>query len=382
MSRHRWRRPSQTPASPSRTCAGVGPISLSSTAGTSRRVSMAAPADTSRRTETTRKARRAERAPSGGWRTIAAKELADHLGSVRFFVLLLVIAGFAALPMIFRSSELSNDAPKLAGAPALFLALFVTAPQNLGGFTTVTFVALLVPLVGIAFGFDGINSERSQGTLARLLAQPVHRDDIVNGKFAAGIFVIGLMLTALVLFIGGLGIVRLGIIPGPEELARIVVWLGSTVLYASFWLAFGLLLSVVLRSPATAALVGFGTWFVLTLLGQFLLPLIAGVLFPATTTTLAGYQYASAQAQEVFLRISPAVLYQDIARAVVNPTVTTVLDYGNIGQAISDQERLPTLLSVDQSILLVWPQIVLLLAVTVAMFALAYVLFLRQEVRA
>ena len=29
-----------------------------------------------------------------------------------------------------------------------------------------------------------------------------------------------------------------------------------------------------------------------------------------------------------------------------------------------------------------WPQIVVLLAMTIAMFALAYVLFLRQEVRA
>ena len=29
-----------------------------------------------------------------------------------------------------------------------------------------------------------------------------------------------------------------------------------------------------------------------------------------------------------------------------------------------------------------WPQIVILIALTVAMFALAYVLFLRQEVRA
>ena len=130
-------------------------------------------ADTSRRAETTRKARRAERAPSGGWRTIAAKELADHLGSVRFFVLLIVVAAFAALPMIFRSNELSSDAPQLSGVPALFLALFVTPPQGFNGFATVTFVALLVPLVGIAFGFDGINSERSQGTFVPV-AGPAH----------------------------------------------------------------------------------------------------------------------------------------------------------------------------------------------------------------
>jgi ABC-2 type transport system permease protein len=58
------------------------------------------------------------------------------------------------------------------------------------------------------------------------------------------------------------------------------------------------------------------------------------------------------------------------------------MGFGNVGQAIASQEQLPTLLSLDQSILVVWPQIVLLVALTVAMFALAYVLFLRQEVRA
>jgi hypothetical protein len=41
-------------------------------------------------------ARRAERTPSGGWRTIAGKELADHIASWRFIVLLLVIAALPA----------------------------------------------------------------------------------------------------------------------------------------------------------------------------------------------------------------------------------------------------------------------------------------------
>ena len=212
---------------------------------------MAAPTETSRRTDAARRARRSERAPSGGWRTIAAKELADHLESVRFIVLLVVVGVAAIVPLYFISTDISASAPELAGSPALFLALFVVGSKSVGGVTTVAFAALLVPLVGIAFGFDGINSERSQGTLSRLLAQPVHRDDVVNGKFVAGIAVIAIMLGALVAVTTGLGIVRLGIIPSPEELARVVAWLLATILYASFWLAFALLLSVVIRGAAS-----------------------------------------------------------------------------------------------------------------------------------
>ncbi len=341
---------------------------------------MAAPADT-RRIDARRAARRAEKAPSGGWRTIAGKELADHLESVRFIVLLLVVGIAAVVPMYFVSTDISSAAPQLSGQPALFLALFIVGSNQVGGVTTVSFAALLVPLVGIAFGFDGINSERSQGTLSRLLAQPIHRDDIVNGKFAAGLGVIALMLGALVMLVTALGIVRLGIIPSPEEFARVVAWLLATILYASFWLAFALLLSVVIRGAASAALVGFGSWLGLMVFGQFLLPLIAGFLFPTTGTDVAAL-FSAHSAQQLFLRISPATLYQDIVRALMNPTESAILGVGSIGQAISSQERLTTLLSLDQSILLVWPQIVVLTALTVAMFALAYVLFLRQEVRA
>ncbi len=127
--------------------------------------------------------------------------------------------------MYFISTDISSAAPQVAGQPAVFLLLFIGGSQSVGGVATVTFAALLVPLVGIAFGFDGINSERSQGTLSRLLAQPIHRDDVVNGKFAAGIAVISVMLAALVILTTALGIVRLGIIPDAEELARVVTWL-------------------------------------------------------------------------------------------------------------------------------------------------------------
>jgi ABC-2 type transport system permease protein len=343
---------------------------------------MAASADTSRRADAIRKARRSERAPSGGWRTIAAKELADHLSSVRFFVLLLVVAVAAVVPLIFISGDFSARAPQISGAKALFVALFVLGSDQIGGLTTVALVALLVPLVGIAFGFDAINSERNQGTLPRLLAQPVHRDDVVNGKFVGGIAVIGLMLGVLVMFVAAAGIMRLGIIPSPEEIARILVWLVATTLYASFWLAFALLLSVVIRGAASAALVGFGTWLGLTLLGGIVLPLIAKALFSTAASTTYDELFAATSAQQLILRLSPAQLYNDIQVAILNPSIASVLGPGTVGQAISQQEALPSLLSLDQSILVVWPQIVLLVALTAAMFALAYVLFLRQEVRA
>ncbi len=326
-------------------------------------------------------ARRSERAPSGGWRTIAAKELADHIASWRFFVLLVVIAVLSILPLYFSSADVQQQATAASGNPLAFLVLFTHGSTSFGGVAMITLVTLLVPLVGISFGFDGINSERSQGTLSRLLAQPVHRDDVVNGKFAAGIFVIVVMMVVLVVLVTAIGILRLGIIPQAEDLARVGVWFIATVLYASFWLAFALLLSTVIRSAATAALVGFGSWLAVTMVGGFLLPALASFLFPIDSSASISAQFGSATAQNLMLRLSPAQLYSDVLQAVMDPRTKAIM-ISNLGQATSSQQQIPTLLTLDQSILLVWPQLVALVALTVLLFAIAYVLFLRQEVRA
>jgi ABC-2 type transport system permease protein len=331
--------------------------------------------------KTRAEARRTEKAPSGGWRTIAAKELADHIASSRFFVLLLVIAVLSILPMYFSGVDIQTQASAASGNPLAFLALFTHGASTFGGFAMVTLVTLLVPLVGIAFGFDGINSERSQGTLSRLLAQPVHRDDVINGKFAAGIFVLTVMLAALVLLVTAIGILALGIIPQAEDLARIGVWFIATVLYASFWLAFALLLSTVLRSTATAALVGFGTWLAVTMIGGIVLPALANFLFPIDTNGSVQAAYGAATSQQLLLRLNPSQLYTDVLTAVMDPRVKAIV-VSSVGQATAGQEQIPSLLTLDQSILLVWPQLVALTALTVLLFAIAYVLFLRQEVRA
>lgn len=326
-------------------------------------------------------ARLAERTPGGGWRTVAAKELSDHLSSVRFFVLLIVVGAAALVPLYFTAEVIRSVAPSASGAPAVFLYLFTYGPAALGEIPLIGLVALLLPLLGIAFGFDAINSERAQGTLPRLLSQPIHRDDVINGKFAAGIGVISLTLLAIVVLITGMGMARLGIVPSPEELARIVVWMLVTILYAGFWLAFALVLSVVIRRAASAALVGFGTWFALVFLGSLFIPLIARTLFPIPATGLEA-QFAAQGMQQLFLRLFPQQLYQDILRVVLDPSATFAILPGTIEGAQSASEQLTTLLSVDQSVLLVWPQIVGLFALTVIAFVVAYVLFLRQEVRA
>jgi ABC-2 type transport system permease protein len=320
-----------------------------------------------------------------GWMTVAAKEFADHLTSLRFYVLLVVVAAAALIPLYFAAERIRDAAAAASGAPAVFLALFVLGPEgvNFGPitFTVSAFVAIAAPLLGVAFGFDAVNGERAQGTLPRLLSQPIHRDDVINGKFAAGLITISLAILALVAFISGFGMLRLGIMPALEELLRIVGWFVVTVLYVALWLAFGTLLSVVIRRAATSALVAIAAWLMVTLFATLLTGLIAGVLAPAPPDATSQQQIASLTMRENLARLSPGQLFSEATGAILDPSVQT-FNIVSLIEVNSDQRAIPSILSFGQSLLVIWPQFVALIALTAIAFALAYVAFMRQEVRA
>lgn len=311
----------------------------------------------------------------GGWRVVAQKELADHLFSGRFVVLLAVL-GIATAAAVFAASggirEVASSADQIS---ALFLKLFTVTTEPVP-FPLIFFVAFLAPLLGVMFGFDAVNGERSQGTLPRLLSQPIHRDEVILGKFVAGISVIAIMLTALVLFVAGIGIFRLGVTPSLPEVSRLVVWLLFAVLYVAFWQGLATLVSVRTTRAATSALIPVGIWLVLALFGGFIFGAVADVLSPDDGSQAGAL--ANARAEHGLSQLSPIVLFQEGSTVLLDPEVraTGLLTLEQVDRAIVSE------LNLTQSLGVVWPQMVALLAMTAAFFALAYVSFMRQEVRA
>jgi ABC-2 type transport system permease protein len=326
------------------------------------------------------------RVPRNGWLVVAGKEFADHVVSVRFFVLLLILGLAAGIPLYLATDRIHQLASQVSGAQAVFLALFIVGPQDVSIFglnvSVQGFIGLAAPLLGIAFAFDAVNGERSQGTLPRLVAQPIHRDDVINGKFVASLAAITLVLAAIVLLISGFGLLRLGIIPAPAEVLRLVIWFFLTVAYVAVWLAFGLLLSVVVQRAATAALVGFGAWLGIAMFGRFLLNLLLDAIAPVANANAIDQALGLYQLHAFVLRLLPTTLYSEASSVLLNPSLTGTSTPATLGQLTQAQQQIPTLLSLDQSLLLVWPHVVVLVALTVLCFAIAYVRFMRQEVRA
>ena len=183
------------------------------------------------------------------------------------------------------------------------------------------------------------------------------------------------------LLVIGLGLIFLGVPPGGEEIARSLAFLVVAIFYAGVWLSLAMLLSIVFRSPATAALVALGIWLFLTVLWPMLAPVLAQVIAPPDPRYAAlGLETPeTAIWAQNLARLSPNHLFGEAMLAVLSPTTRS------LGPVFLEQLRGAVMgapLPLGESLMIAWPQTVSLIATTIVLFVAGYVVFQRQEVRA
>lgn len=323
------------------------------------------------------------RRPSGGWRVVAEKEFSDHIVSIRFLILigLMSLAAVAAVNAAAGGIRAAS-AGISADLPGLFLKLFAIQPESSRIPPFFELVGLLGPLFGIAFGFDAVNGERSQGTLPRLLSQPIYRDDVINGKFLAGIMVIALVLVSLTMMVAGLGLARIGVVPTLPEVIRLIGFIIASIAYIGFWLALSILFSVMFRKAATSALAAIAAWLVASLFALMLVGIFADLLSPLPQGPTLDEAIANERTQRNLSFIFPQTLYKESSIALLDPEKRTFDVLGFFSLQNPKSGAVPGPLSLEQSLSIVWPQVTGLVTLTILCFAGAYVSFMKQEVRA
>ena len=296
-----------------------------------------------------------------GLMTVFYKELADHFTSWRGIILFVTILLMGVLAIIGPSGAVeSMRAEATAPTQFVFLRLFTTGSYSFAWRISM----ILIPIVGIVLGLDTINSEKNSGTLSRLLAQPIYRDAVINGKFLAGIVTLAIMLTTTILIIGGIGLLQLGVAPTSEEVARLLLFWGTSILYGAFWLGLAILFSVLFKHVATSALTSIGIWV---------------FFFFYTMTGFIAMQAQNPQAAIMAMRVSPLFLFQESMSVILVPGERTWTEYLQLS-ASSDRFMWEPL-SLSQGLLTVWPQLAVIGGLTAALFAGSYVKFMREEIR-
>ncbi len=308
---------------------------------------------------------------------LVRKEIAAHIRSWRFIILiLLIVLTFGA--SLYVSSMGLKDAVSNMRDPDqsfLYLKLLTTTDNSIPPFHV--FLNFLAPLLGIALGFDAVNAEYNNGTLTRLLAQPIYRDNLLFAKFLAPLAVVGTLFVALVMLMIGGGLLGTGVRIEPQELLRIFGFTLISVLYVAFWLSLSILLSIRFRQPATSALTSIGIWLFFTVFFPILVNLAIRPFLP-NPNYISEQEYIGYNELILnLLRLSPSQLYTDATTILLMPSVRS------LGPISMEQMvgAIPAPLSFRESFLMVWPQVSGLCAAMMICFAWSYYIFMRREIR-
>jgi len=312
-----------------------------------------------------------------GLMAVFRKELADHFTSKRFIILFLLVylAGIATIYVAAQNirSGVTED------TEFIFLRLFIVSGSNLP-FSFPFFLSLFIPIIGIALGFDAINSERVSGNLSRILSQPLYRDSVINGKFLAGLTTLSILIVSIVAIVAGLGLRMIGVPPGAEEVLRLFIFIFVSILYGAFWMSLAILFSVFFKRTATSVLASIALWIFLFFFMSMIAGYIAGAVVPINQDSSIAAITQNDQIYRAISRISPGTLYGEAIQILLMP------ELGNPSSTlmminIYTSRMIPNPLSLGQSLLIIWPQLTGLIALTALCFAISYMRFMREEIR-
>ena len=330
--------------------------------------------------------------------TVFRKELADLFVNKRFILL------FAMILLLSTASAYqgANYLKSSSSTSTNFMAIF---SQGANGSSFVSLMVTFGPLLGLALSFDAINKERKSGTLSTLLAQPIFRDSIINGKFLAG--AVGLTL-AIVVTLGvnmGIAIPLLGFGPTSTEALAIVALIAVTIIYLCFWYGLGMLFSVYCRETSTSILASVATWIVFSILIFIFASFASNVAVSAVSfnpsenfnftggnfpgnftggpgfnssmfTTPTSVTESRSMIASTISSISPAYLYSDIASRLTGAVSSSFTGFSvSISRFTGQQYNLYTALAGS------WAEIAVIAMAMVVCFIASYMLFLRSEIR-
>jgi Cu-processing system permease protein len=152
------------------------------------------------------------------------------------------------------------------------LAMLVISSAGYGGISgfgrtsaaLINLVLFLAPLMGLTLGAQALSSEREQGTMSYLLAQPVSLFEMFIAKF------IGLAIAIGAAIISGFALATLTMtfMNSGGGIATFLPLTGLTVLLAWTALAIGYLISSFSRRTMSALGVAVVVWLVLVLVGN------------------------------------------------------------------------------------------------------------------
>ena len=288
---------------------------------------------------------------------IAQKEFADHLWSPRFITLLSVF-----LLIIFSFSYKAA----LAGLN-IFKMGFLDVSQ---------IIAVFLPFLGLALGFDAVIKERKSGSLNVLLTHPIFRDDIISGKILGSLatlaLIIGISIIASVgtmLFISGMQINLL-------EIERILIFAILTFIYISTFVGISILISIYSKSTTSSLTYSIVVWINSIVVFSAIVAVIASIVTGQSYLDLGRNQHVL-ELNADLQKFSPIHHYAEAVSGVPS------LSWGGVSSDSGADKSLgifDTRHTLEQWLEEYWSNLVVLITLPIALFTVSFMVFLRKDI--
>jgi len=195
---------------------------------------------------------------------------------------------------------------------------------------------------------------------------------------------ITIILLSILLVVSGLGLTLIGVVPGVEEVWRMIIYLVISIFYIALWLGISILFSILFRGVATSALATLAMWIFFSFFVSMGASVVANAMVPLNQATQRDPErlMKHLKVQRMVSLISPMQLYNDSTAIIVDPTRKTTRSFvlmGPLERLSSARFERPLMLS--QSIYVVIPHLISLIAITVICFGVSYAVFMKQEIR-
>ena len=296
--------------------------------------------------------------------TVASREFSEIVRSKRFMILVIIFGLVMIIPMVTIYVQLIQMMPDMPGVP------MPTGFLGMMGFMLSSILSTFAPVMGVALGCDTISGEREKGTLKLVLAQPVFRDTVINGKFVAAASAVS--LAVLITSLATIGVITavIGVTPTAEEALRIALFLPFTVLFTMTYYGIAAFLSTILKKTSQSVILSVTMWAVFT----FVIPVIASFI----AITIAPPAFGPGQQGPEYNVAGYLAVIETIT------SITPNYHFSKIGQyllglyaATSTQQEA----SIASSLIHAGPNILVLVIITTLVFIASYIAFTRQEVR-
>jgi len=188
-------------------------------------------------------------------------------------------------------------------------------------------VRVVLSLVALLFGFDQVSREREQGTLKLVLGSSVSRAKVLAGKWTGNFLSLAVPFLLVTLLASALLMLDTNVQFSAGQLGRLALILALSLLYIGFFLSLGVLVSALTKRAATSIVILLFLWSLLVFIIPNLGTLLARQFVSVPSVRALSEKRQQTWTREVLLGISKGGNWADHMRTISNENNRLEQDY-------------------------------------------------------